>query len=546
MAAKRRTVEKARRYADGGGVTDPLAGMGPTELTKLRAELAARKTVTPAERRANLWQTAEEVAGVLPVIGNVLSARDAVQSGGDTATAVREGRWPAAAGNAALTGLAGLGAVLGLPTGRAAGAAAKDAGRTTRVFAGPTAKTADMKALKRAEAMRAAGADRADIWKKTGWFWGADGKPRFEISDEGARLENDRLIHPGYEAAYGDVPAVYQQHDLDTLGRYHPASDSHNAYITMRTGADVGGTHLHELQHHIQSIEGTAKGGSKGANDYRQLAGEVEARNVQARRNWDAKRRRDMAPWRTQDVPDERQIVRFEAGAQDSKLVNAETDDPVSGFRDFYYQREGKPDVYINGIHRADENPHQFWIEWIKGAEKNDLGPADMKAIIRGIKERYPDVTEIAGNRITGARKATGAKGVATLPVDKFARGGKTGRAVRRARGVHGAVRGSTGGREDARAVDVPAGSYVIPADVVAALGDGNSEAGQRLLTRRVGRARRATGGSVPVQLSDGEFVLPPSAVADMGGPDALDQLLLRTRHQYADNLKQLPGPRRG
>jgi hypothetical protein len=47
-----------------------------------------------------------------------------------------------------------------------------------------------------------------------------------------------------------------------------------------------------------------------GDDKYHRLAGEVEARNVQSRMNMTAAERRAKAPWLTQDVPDDRQIVR--------------------------------------------------------------------------------------------------------------------------------------------------------------------------------------------------------------------------------------------
>lgn len=43
---------------------------------------------------------------------------------------------------------------------------------------------------------------------------------------------------------------------------------------------------------------------------YRRTAGEVQARNVQTRRNMPSDERRASPPWQTQDVPDDRQIVR--------------------------------------------------------------------------------------------------------------------------------------------------------------------------------------------------------------------------------------------
>jgi hypothetical protein len=125
-----------------------------------------------------------------------------------------------------------------------------------------------------------------------------------------------------------------------------------------------------------------------------------------------------------------------------------------------------------------------------------------------------------------------------------FARGGRISRAVKRARAITGAVRGPTGGREDALPVSVPAGSYVVPADVVAAIGGGNSEAGLTHLEKQFGRARRANGGrAVPILISDGEFVISPEGVERAGGHDRLDQLVTQTRNAYAQKLASLPGP---
>jgi hypothetical protein len=48
-----------------------------------------------------------------------------------------------------------------------------------------------------------------------------------------------------------------------------------------------------------------------GRTLYRRLAGEVEARNVQTRRDFTPEQRRATPPWETQDVPDAQQIVRL-------------------------------------------------------------------------------------------------------------------------------------------------------------------------------------------------------------------------------------------
>ncbi len=58
------------------------------------------------------------------------------------------------------------------------------------------------------------------------------------------------------------------------------------------------------------------------AATYRDLAGEVEARNTQARRGMTAKQRRETPPWETMDVPERANIVTFETpyGRSNSEL----------------------------------------------------------------------------------------------------------------------------------------------------------------------------------------------------------------------------------
>jgi hypothetical protein len=77
---------------------------------------------------------------------------------------------------------------------------------------------------------------------------------------------------------------------------------------------------MHEVQHWIQEYEGFARGGApKKVGDtakdqaawenYRRLAGEVEANNTEARLLLTEKERREMAPWWTEDVKRRNQIV---------------------------------------------------------------------------------------------------------------------------------------------------------------------------------------------------------------------------------------------
>jgi hypothetical protein len=128
-----------------------------------------------------------------------------------------------------------------------------------------------------------------------------------------------------------------------------------------------------------------------------------------------------------------------------------------------------------------------------------------------------------------------------------------------------GPLTGATGGRADKLPMKVPDGSHVIPADVVSALGQGNSQHGHKVLERMFpnssprGKTRpakptsslRKRGGEVPVMVSDGEFIVSPEDVAHRGGGDQehghriLDHFIVHTRNQNINNLKNLPGPAR-
>lgn len=124
--------------------------------------------------------------------------------------------------------------------------------------------------------------------------------------------------------------------------------------------------------------------------------------------------------------------------------------------------------------------------------------------------------------------------------------------------GFVGALNGSGGGRADTRPVSVPGGSYVIPADVVSALGFGNTEAGQEKLfgafpgskPLKTSKPARADGGDVPIVASDGEFVVSPIDIKRLGGGDVdyghsiLDQFVVQARQHNVDRLSRIPPPK--
>ena len=122
-----------------------------------------------------------------------------------------------------------------------------------------------------------------------------------------------------------------------------------------------------------------------------------------------------------------------------------------------------------------------------------------------------------------------------------------------------GPISSSVPGRTDNHAMSVPAGSYVLPADHISSLGQGNTAAGMEVVGAMFGpegpyaRSGFAKGGPVhdpvDVMTAGGEFVIPPEVVAAIGGGDIkrgheiLDQWVVSNRKKHVKTLRGLPGP---
>lgn len=177
-----------------------------------------------------------------------------------------------------------------------------------------------------------------------------------------------------------------------------------------------------------------------------------------------------------------------------------------------------------------------------------------------GMDPNGPNAGQEGGQSGSGANSAGGANGEAsganggggTGGGDSYARGGMAGR-MRFKRGS-GLVHGTSGGRDDAMGLSVPKGAYVLPADVVSGLGDGNTMAGAKRLAGMMpnvsGVERFAGGGiadgvqDVPIRVSPGEFVVHPAHVDALGGPEALDRLVAGVRDANARVAQGMPAPR--
>lgn len=119
---------------------------------------------------------------------------------------------------------------------------------------------------------------------------------------------------------------------------------------------------------------------------------------------------------------------------------------------------------------------------------------------------------------------------------------------------VHtGPIHSIVAGRTDHLPMHVPSGSYVIPADIISAMGEGNTMAGYAHIKRMFSTAPRDpgddSGSKVPIVAAGGEYVLSPDEVRHAGGGDidaghaALDDFVKRYRAKTIKTLSKLPGP---
>jgi len=220
-------------------------------------------------------------------------------------------------------------------------------------------ETRPQKALELAARLRRSGASPDTIHAETsklladspyaGVHYGRDGLPRFEVSDEQARIRPAGLDRSG-RGFVGDVvhhPDLYRAHPETQLLEVQKANftgggfDGRTLHIgsnhvskAMLAGRTVvkqsaRGVALHEMQHAVQDAEGFAPGaspsdfearfpGAKNAAVRDQLyiatAGEVEAENTRARRNMTAAQRRATPPSRTETVAVSEQHMGFDEG----------------------------------------------------------------------------------------------------------------------------------------------------------------------------------------------------------------------------------------
>ena len=207
-------------------------------------------------------------------------------------------------------------------------------------FAGVRAETADHGALAQAQARVAHGENAEHVRQETGWHQGTDGQWRFEIADDRAKIRKNgvRKKNPTFNDVYRktrfEMGSNFLEDFLEHKTLYAAYPRLRRAFVALETDPGLAGSYeaetntirlngelsldealttlLHEIQHVIQEQENFARGGHAaklGYEDYQRLAGEVEARNTETRRQMDAHARRETAPQETQDVETAEQII---------------------------------------------------------------------------------------------------------------------------------------------------------------------------------------------------------------------------------------------
>lgn len=118
----------------------------------------------------------------------------------------------------------------------------------------------------------------------------------------------------------------------------------------------------------------------------------------------------------------------------------------------------------------------------------------------------------------------------------------------------HGLIASDVPGRTDKLKFRIAKDSYIVPADIVSALGEGNTIAGGKFLDRIFPAPKKASkfakGGLVPVILAGGEYHISPEAVMRAGdgnlkhGHQILKEFVNHVRSENIKKQKNLPGPK--
>lgn len=484
----------------------------------------------------------------------------------------------------------------------------------------------DEQALRELQTRASVGIDRdRDVFQKSGWSL-FRGKPVKEIVDSGAKLipwvTPNGTKMPGYyrlDHPAGDIHSIY---DLPPI-RINPKMDKDAGATNPQTNEIVLGsknvpTALHEIQHVIAKYEGLPRGSNakmvpqdiidrehfpgeqvpKYQSDFMKKAAKYFGQEVPPE---------TMAQWESapSTLASARAIgyfhdagenlannvshrykkpLRYNQHPEDTELVprGLQTHGPLDEqFTNAPWNRQGIPIKAAGGPVGNQKAPPQKIDD--NGDEAMELEPEanDFHTEDHNVVRPTPAFMEGQLN---------------PKPVRRYAEGGFNPEKAasiglaRKASTPPGLIKSSIPGRTDKINANVPAGAYIIPADIVSGMGQGNTDAGGAVLGKLMNRgpynmnlprsaARMgprhsslgftakmpfgsgkmkqpgfADGGvsdnPTPIVAAGGEYVVHPDQVRALGagdldiGHDILDAFVKHQREQNIAKLRKLPGPK--
>jgi hypothetical protein len=402
-----------------------------------------------------------------------------------------------------------------------------------------------------------------DVWRGSGWFRGDEGMPRKEIPDIGASLkkipgtDTYSLEHPA-----GDLHKIYDippiRFDPNMNNKYAEVWPDSSKIVIGGRPSDPGTVSraLHEIQHVIQKKEGFAYGSNP---DHPFLSGKEEE------------------TFPGEGIPKWQKDMILADPRNGHVLPELENVHPADASRWVAYNRHAGE---VEARNVQDRRAKSF---------RYQAHPEDTERVPRGIsvinKEYIPrankDIKIYDTRHMDPEEIIPG--GAHRIYSDKYASGGgieggfnpERSEAYGLAR--QGMLHSSVPGRTDKLNLNVPAGSYVIPADIPSALGQGNSMAGANVLNKMftkgpygmnlsksqgprtharaasLSKLRFADGGdtsATPIVAAGGEYIVHPDSVAELGhgdvslGHDILDSFVKQVRDKHIQTLKGLKPPK--
>jgi hypothetical protein len=468
----------------------------------------------------------------------------------------------------------------------------------------------DQQALQTLQNRKTAGDFRdRDVFNKSGWSFMQNGMPAKEITDTGVKLVRNKPAgrdwkpEDGYllQHPHGDLHATYEIPPIkvSNIGVDGRPLDPDAAQVHPRTnqiilGSRNVGNALHEMQHVIAKYEGFPRGASfnlpLNETALRETFEGQPIPEYQKKILQEIKRR-------TPERIDEPSMEAFNKRPSDAYLGKLMTyfHDAGENLADNPAYRRARAYRYLQHPSDTELIPRAFQARGVldvKAAGGPVQRPPRQASPFVDIDKQggimapphVPNDPEMSTEELADKQK---------FRMDNpnrpqgFASGGynfnpEKAMSIALSRDAGGLLRSSVPGRTDKLNVNVPQGAYIIPADIVSGMGQGNTDAGGAILGKLMNRGpynmnlprskagsragfRHSSksfvpkmpfahggrpGAATPIVAAGGEYIVHPDDVRRIGdgdldtGHDILDAFVKHMREKVIKSLRKLPGPK--